>query len=64
MGRIGQLRGCLAGPEPALFDGKSPLERHRMIYSALHETMWYGIHALHIRAFAPGEVHPIIFRQG
>ena len=40
------------------FSGKSTLERHRMIYSALHEMMRHGIHALNIRAFAPDEVHP------
>jgi BolA protein len=39
-----------------LFVGKSTLERHRMIYSALHELMQHGIHALNIRAFAPDEV--------
>ncbi len=38
------------------FVGKTTLERHRMIYSALHELMQHGIHALNIRAFAPDEV--------
>jgi BolA family transcriptional regulator, general stress-responsive regulator len=41
-----------------LFAGKSTLERHRMIYSALHEIMQHGIHALNIRAYAPDEVPP------
>ncbi len=40
----------------ARFIGKSPMARHRMIYSALHEMMQHGIHALNIRAFAPDEV--------
>ncbi len=40
------------------FVGKSTLERHRMIYSALHDLMQHGIHALNIRAYAPDEVQP------
>ncbi len=40
------------------FVGKSTLQRHRMIYSALHELMQHGIHALNIRAYAPDEVQP------
>ena len=40
------------------FSGKSTLERHRMIYSAMHELMLHGIHALNIRAYAPDEVQP------
>ncbi len=40
------------------FIGKSTLERHRMVYSALHELMQHGIHALNIRAYAPDEVPP------
>lgn len=38
------------------FIGKSTLERHRMVYSALHELMRHDIHALKIRAYAPDEV--------
>jgi len=40
----------------AQFVGKSTLERHRMIYSALHEIMRHDIHALNISAYAPDEV--------
>lgn len=40
----------------ALFSGKPTLERHRMIYSALHEMMRHDIHALNISAYAPDEV--------
>lgn len=40
----------------AQFVGKSTLERHRMVYSALHELMRQDIHALNIRALAPDEV--------
>ncbi len=42
----------------ARFAGKSTLERHRMIYSALQDLMQHGIHALNIRAYAPDEVQP------
>lgn len=41
----------------ARFVGKSHLERHRMVYSALHELMRHDIHALNIDAYAPDEVH-------
>lgn len=37
------------------FTGKSLVERHRMIYDALGEAMRHDIHALVIRAKAPGE---------
>jgi BolA protein len=39
----------------ALFEGKSPLQRHRMVYEALGELMQTDIHALGIKALAPGE---------
>lgn len=39
----------------ARFVGKSTLERHRMVYSALHAMMQRGIHALNIQAVAPDE---------
>lgn len=37
------------------FAGRPPLERHRMVYEALGEMMQNDIHALRIRATAPGE---------
>lgn len=37
------------------FRGKSPIQRHRLIYSALAEEMKGPIHALAIVAKAPGE---------
>jgi BolA protein len=39
-----------------LFTGKNTVARHRMIYEAAGDLMRKGIHALSIRAFAPGEV--------
>jgi BolA family transcriptional regulator, general stress-responsive regulator len=39
----------------AAFEGKSAMERHRLVYSALGEMMQTDIHALSIRALAPGE---------
>ncbi len=39
------------------FIGKSTLQRHRMVYSALHELMPRDIHALNISAYALDEVH-------
>jgi BolA protein len=37
------------------FDGKSRIERHRMINSALAAELAGGVHALAIHAAAPGE---------
>lgn len=54
-GSGGHYRLTIVSPR---FSGKSTLERHRMIYSALHELMQHGIHALNIRAYAPDEVQP------
>lgn len=41
--------------ESAAFAGKSRVERQRMIYAALGELMQERVHALSIRARAPGE---------
>jgi BolA protein len=41
--------------ESAAFAGKSRVERQRMIYHALGELMKERVHALQIRARAPGE---------
>jgi BolA protein len=38
------------------FSGKSLLERHRMVYRALQSAMHTEIHALSIKAYAPGEL--------
>lgn len=38
------------------FDGKLTIARHRMIYNSLGDLMQTHIHALSIRAFAPGEL--------
>jgi BolA protein len=37
------------------FQGKSPVQRHQMIYQALGEMMKKEIHALSIQALAPDE---------
>ena len=41
--------------ESAEFAGKSRVERQRMVYSALGDLMESRVHALSIRAIAPGE---------
>jgi BolA protein len=38
------------------FSGKSLLQRHRLVYDALGETMRGDIHALSIHAFTPEEL--------
>ena len=38
------------------FDGKPAQQRHRMVYEALGPLMKKEIHALAIKAFAPGEI--------
>lgn len=37
------------------FHGKNTLARHRLVYAALGPMMQQQIHALAIRAYAPGE---------
>ena len=37
------------------FEGKATIARHRLVYAALGELMNNPIHALQIRARAPGE---------
>ncbi len=39
----------------AAFQGKSRVERHRFVNEALREAFQRGLHALAIRARAPGE---------
>ena len=41
--------------ESAAFTGKSRVQRQRMVYHALGELMKERVHALQIRARAPGE---------
>lgn len=41
--------------ESPLFTGKSRVERQRMVYRAMAELMDERVHALAIRAVAPGE---------
>ena len=41
--------------ESAAFAGKSRVERQRLVYSALGDLMKERVHALSIRATAPGE---------
>ena len=41
--------------ESAAFAGKSRVERQRMVYAALGDLMESRVHALSIRANAPGE---------
>ena len=38
-----------------MFEGKNPIQRHRMVYEALGEMMQTDIHALSIKALAPGD---------
>jgi BolA protein len=40
----------------AAFNGKSLIQRHRLVYQALGPMMETDIHALSIRALAPAEV--------
>lgn len=38
-----------------LFEGKSRVERHRLVNDALADELQRGLHALAIKAYAPGE---------
>lgn len=48
----GHYRMTIVSPR---FAGKRTMERHRLIFEALEPMMRREIHALSIRAFAPGE---------
>lgn len=37
------------------FEGKSPIERHRLVYDAVGDAMNRDVHALSIRAYTPDE---------
>ena len=41
--------------ESAAFEGKSRVERQRLVYAALGDLMRERVHALSIKATAPGE---------
>ena len=41
--------------ESAAFSGKSRVERQRLVHAALGELVGNRVHALSIRAFAPGD---------
>ena len=49
----GHYRLVIVSPE---FAGKTAQLRHRMVYEALGPMMRHEIHALAIRAYAPGEI--------
>ncbi|MEO8992627.1 MAG: BolA family protein [Nitrosospira sp.] len=38
------------------FSGKSPLMRHRLVYTALQGMMHKNIHALSVKAYTPEEI--------
>lgn len=38
-----------------VFAGKSPIERHRLVYAALGDRMKADVHALTLRTLTPGE---------
>ncbi|MSQ20372.1 MAG: BolA family transcriptional regulator [Betaproteobacteria bacterium] len=38
------------------FEGKSRIERHRMVYRALGALMQHSVHALSIEAYTPAEL--------
>lgn len=40
----------------ARFAGRSPVQRHRLVYEALGPLMRREIHALALHAYAPGEI--------
>ena len=49
----GHYRLVIVSPE---FAGKTTQLRHRMVYEALGPMMTHEIHALAIKAYAPGEI--------
>ena len=49
---MGHFEVTIVAPD---FEGKSRLERHRLVYEALGELMQTDIHALKINAYTPAE---------
>jgi BolA protein len=49
----GHFRLTIVSPQ---FAGRSPVERHRLVYAALGSLMKRDIHALALHAYAPGEI--------
>jgi BolA family transcriptional regulator, general stress-responsive regulator len=37
------------------FDGKSPVERHQMVYAALGDAMQEAVHALALKTYTPAQ---------
>ncbi len=37
------------------FEGRNRIDRHRMVYDALHQMLQTDIHALRVKALAPSE---------
>jgi BolA protein len=52
----GHFRAVIVSP---LFDGRSPVERQRLVYAALEAEMGTAIHALSVRTLTPGEWSPV-----
>ncbi|MDX1443176.1 MAG: BolA family protein [Gammaproteobacteria bacterium] len=50
---MGHFAMTIASPA---FEGKSTLERHRLVYDTLGEMMHTDIHALSIRALTPEDI--------
>jgi BolA family transcriptional regulator, general stress-responsive regulator len=44
------------------FAGKSAVARHRMVYQAVADLIPHRVHALAIRAYAPGELEGTVAR--
>ncbi len=42
----------------AAFEGRSKVERHRLVYDALRELFPLGIHALALQAHSPSDRNP------
>jgi len=58
-GHIGAAQGAghfTVTISSAIFEGKSSIERHRMVYAALNELLKTEIHALRIEAKSPTEI--------
>lgn len=48
----GHYRVTIVSP---LFEGKNPVQRHRLVYAALGDAVGSAIHALALTTLAPGQ---------
>ena len=55
MRRWGNRRGRRQGIVSPMFEGRSRVDRHRLVNEAVADLLKHRVHALAVKAYAPGE---------